>query len=126
MYGLREKFDEVMNDDFNTPQVMSIIFDAVKYGNDCLADESIQPAEKAHITNAVKNYILRIADILGLSLKPVKLGNDETEKIEELVGLREKARKSKDYAESDRIRDELLAEGIVVEDTPEGPIWRKS
>jgi cysteinyl-tRNA synthetase len=124
--GLQEKFTEAMNDDFNTSQAMSVIFEGVKMGNDCLADEEMSVAGKAHTAKAVKNYILRFADILGLSLRPVKLDEHEAGEIDRLVALREEARKNKDYAGADKIRDELAGMGVVVEDTPKGPVWRKS
>jgi len=124
--GLQEKFEEAMNDDFNTPAAMSVIFEAIKTGNDCLSDEGVGTAEKARLSGAIKNYILRFTDILGLSLRPVKLDDEFSVEIDRLVQLREKARKEKDYETSDRIRGELTAKGIVVEDTPEGPVWRKS
>ena len=124
--ALRERFNEVMDDDFNTPAALAIIFEAVRVGNDCLADDGIPQVEKEHIAGAIKNYILRFADILGLALNPVKLGEEETGEIERLVAIREKARKEKDYAASDKIRRELEVRGVRVEDTPEGPVWRKS
>ncbi|MFH1552802.1 MAG: cysteine--tRNA ligase [Candidatus Omnitrophota bacterium] len=124
--SLQEKFDEVMGDDFNTSSALSVIFEAVKKGNDCLSDAGISMAEKAHMTEAIKNYILRFADILGLSLRPVKLETEEASEIERLVALREDARKKKDYSRSDELRRELITKGVVVEDTPEGPVWRKS
>ena len=124
--GLQEKFTEAMNDDFNTSQAMSVIFEGVKMGNDCLTDEEMSLAGKAHTAKAVKNYILRFADILGLSLRPVKIDERESGEIDRLVALREEARKNKDYAGADRIREELAGMGVVVEDTPKGPVWRKS
>ena len=124
--GLPEKFTEAMNDDFNTSQAMSVIFEGVKMGNDCLTDEEMSLAGKAHTAKAVKNYILRFADILGLSLRPVKIDERESGEIDRLVALREEARKNKDYAGADRIREELAGMGVVVEDTPKGPVWRKS
>ena len=122
---LQEKFDSAMNDDFNTSSAMAVIFEAVKKGNDCLADTGIRPEGKMHMVKAIKNYIVRFADILGLSLRPVKVKSSEKSEIEKLVKQREAARKNKDYAASDKIRDELMAKGVTVEDTPEGSVWRK-
>jgi len=125
MEELEEKFDEAMDDDFNTPAAMSAVFEAVKRGNDHLADDNIDPEGKAYISAAIKNCILKFAGIFGLSLNPVKIGAGEARKVEKLVAEREEARAKKDYASSDRLRDELLRMGVVVEDTPEGPVWRK-
>ncbi len=123
---IQEKFDEAMNDDFNTPAAMSIIFEAVKKGNDRLADDDIPPREKAHATGAIKNLILRLAEIMGLSLNPVRIEENEAGEIEKLVAERELSRRKKDYAAADKIRKQLISMGVVVEDTPEGPVWRKS
>ncbi|MEA3490076.1 MAG: cysteine--tRNA ligase [Candidatus Omnitrophota bacterium] len=122
---LQEKFEEVMNDDFNAPGAMSVIFEAVKTGNDCLSDSALSVAEKTHMANAVKNFVLRFANVLGLSLSPIRIEEDQAREIERLVTLREEARKKKDYARSDTIREELENMGVTVEDTPEGPVWRK-
>ncbi len=124
--GLQEKFDEAMNDDFNTPMALSVLFEAVRTGNDSLADEGLDAGGKAYLAGAVKNYILRFADILGLSLRPVQVEEEDTDQIERLVAERETARKEKDYDGADRIRGRLADMGVVVEDTPEGPVWRRS
>jgi len=124
--SLQEKFEEAMDDDFNTPVALSVIFEAVRTGNDTLADGAIPPEEKAHITGSIRNYVLRFADILGLSLNPVEIAEEETAKIRGMVAKREEARKKRDYAAADRIRKELAALNVVVEDTPEGPVWRKN
>ena len=123
--SMQEKFMESMNDDFNTSQALAVIFEAIKKGNDYIADGSLEKEEKAHMVGALKNFVLRSSGVLGLSLTPVKIETSEADKIEKLVELRQEARKNKDFSESDRIRDELLEMGIVVEDTPEGPVWRK-
>lgn len=123
--SFQERFEEAMNDDFNTPSAVSVIFEAVKRGNDCLTSETLSLGEKAHTSGAIKNYILRFADILGLSLRPVQMDEGKLDEIKRLVLEREKARKKKDYASSDRIRKELMDMGVTVEDTPEGPVWRK-
>ncbi|MFQ5952382.1 MAG: cysteine--tRNA ligase [Candidatus Omnitrophota bacterium] len=123
---LQEKFENAMNDDFNTPAALSVIFEAVHIGNDFLSDEKMPVGEKVHIAGAIKNFVLRFADTLGLSLRPTRVDEKEVTEIEELVTKREEARKGKDYAMADSLREELAKRGVVVEDTPEGPVWRKS
>ena len=123
---LKAKFDAAMDDDFNTPTALSVIFDAVHAGNDLLSDGKNNETEKVCAAGAVKNLILKCADILGLALKPVKPDEEETLEIKSLVEERERARRNKDFAESDRIRKLLASKGIVVEDTPGGSVWRKS
>ncbi|MBD3425739.1 MAG: cysteine--tRNA ligase [Candidatus Omnitrophica bacterium] len=123
---LQERFTEAMDDDFNTSQALSVIFEGVKTGNDHLADPDKSPSEKAQMAKAISNYVLRFADILGLSLNPVKVDQDESKMIEELIARREEARKNRDFKSADRIREELAERGVTVEDTPKGPVWRKS
>jgi cysteinyl-tRNA synthetase len=123
---LHERFNEVMDDDFNAPGALAVIFEAVRIGNDYLANRGIPLVERAHMAGAIKNYILRFADVLGLALSSLKLEEEEVREIEHLVTMRENARKEKDYAASDKIRRELAKRGVTVEDTPEGPVWRKS
>ncbi|MDD5634278.1 MAG: cysteine--tRNA ligase [Candidatus Omnitrophica bacterium] len=123
--SIQSRFSEKMNDDFNAPAAFAAIFEAVKLGNDCLLDEALPLEEKIYVTSAVKNSILKCANIFGLSLKPVKLDKDLANGVENLVAEREKARKRKDFAAADKIRKELMDMGIVVEDTPKGPVWRK-
>ena len=122
---LSEKFIEAMDDDFNTPVVLSVIFEAVKIGNDYLLDKKRDLAEKIYFVNAIKNFILRTAHILGLSLRKIDIEVNFKLEIDRLVSLREKVRKEKNFTESDRLRKALIEKGVIVEDTPEGPIWRK-
>jgi cysteinyl-tRNA synthetase len=124
--ALQEKFEEAMDDDFNTPVAISVIFEAVHNGNDILADTAMPPEEKAHIVGSIRNYVLRFADVLGLSLNPVEIADDEGDRINALVTERENARKSRDYAAADRLRKELAEMNVIVEDTPGGPVWRKN
>jgi len=123
--SLQERFEDAMKDDFNTAQALSAVFDAIKAGNDHLADDALNLKQKAMVAVAIKNSIVRFTSIFGLSLKPEKVDASESEAIEKLVEDRQEARRKKDYREADRIRKELEQKGIVVEDTPEGPVWRK-
>ncbi|MFH1847125.1 MAG: cysteine--tRNA ligase [Candidatus Omnitrophota bacterium] len=118
-------FEQAMNDDFNTPQAMSVMFECVKLGNDWLADEVMDADQKIHKIKNVKDMVLLMAEIMGLSLKAAEMDDALISKIEELISLREQARKQKDYASADKLRKELTIMGIVVEDTSEGQIWRK-
>ncbi len=123
---LTEKFEEAMNDDFNTPLALASIFEAVSIGNERLADASMRDSVKAGELKALRDYIVSYASVLGLALSGTKIGREESRQIEKLVARREKARQAKDYKEADRIRKDLMSKGITVEDTPEGPVWRKS
>ncbi len=121
----QERFEKAMNDDFNTPSALAIIFEAVKAGNEYLSSEELQECQKIHIAGGIRNFILRYSNILGLSLSPIETEGKNKGKIDKLVQGRTEARKSKDFARADEIRSELDRMGIVVEDTPEGPIWRR-
>ena len=124
--SLEEKFSQAMNDDFNTSLAMAAIFEAVKKGNDTLADSSMTDEEKLPLVKTLKDYVIKSSGILGLSLKAAEVSGSEEEEIDQLVKAREEARKNKDYAASDSLRKQLTDKGIVVEDTPEGPVWRKT
>jgi len=123
---LRTDFEKSMNDDFNTSGAISSIFEAVKRGNDILSDEEKSISEKTLITEAIRDFVVRYTGLFGILLKKEDLDAGVVRDIEELVVLRTEARKRKDFTGSDRIRDELLSKGVVVEDTPEGPVWRKN
>lgn len=114
---LRDKFDEAMDDDFNTPVALSVIFEAIKFGNEHLANP---------IAGALKNYILRFSDILGLTLKTSRVDEKFKGKVEKLIALRQKARSKKDYEAADRLRKKLTEMGVRVEDTTKGSVWRKN
>ena len=113
------KFDEAMDDDFNTADALAAIFELVKLVNsNAKADSS-----KAFL-EALKQEIVTLSDICGLIVdkKAEMLDSD----IEALIEERQAARKAKNFARADEIRDELLAKGIVLEDTREGVKWKRA
>ena len=121
---LHAKFSEAMNDDFNTAAAMGILFDVVYLINKSLKENETLPEE---FFNLSKNALAEYDSILGI------IGNDEAEtehdeesaEIEKLIQERTEARKSKNFARSDEIRDMLKARGIVLEDTPQGTKWKR-
>lgn len=112
------KFDEAMDDDFNTADAISAIFELVKFANSNASGES----KKAFLT-ALKEEIVKLSDICGLTVekKEEMLDSD----IEALIEERQAARKAKNFARADEIRDELSEKGIVLEDTREGVKWKR-
>ena len=117
--ALLEGFEEAMDDDLSTPKALSVLFRAAKEANTLIDSGSLGREGAAAITAA----LARIDSVLGV----MDFGKGELEpRLARLVAKREEARKRKDYAESDRLRNELLAEGIVVEDTPGGPRWKRA
>ena len=113
------RFDEAMDDDLNTADAISVIFELVKYANTNVNAES----SKAFI-QAVKAEILELGDVLGLILE--KKEEILAEDIEKMIEERQAARKAKDFAKADEIRNKLLEMGIVLLDTREGVKWKKA
>ena len=113
-------FTEVMDDDLGTPEGVAAMFETVRRANSALDAESDEAPRL--VASAVD-----LAGALGLRIETSAAGDGGTDddEIDALVAARTAAREAKDFAEADRIRDELTARGIVVEDTPSGPIWRR-
>ncbi len=117
--GFVTKFDEAMDDDFNTADAIAVIFELVKFANqNADADKS-----KAFL-KALSDEIKCLSDICGLIVeKEEELLEAD---IEKLIEERQAARKNKDFKRADEIRDELLLKGIVLEDTREGVKWKRA
>ena len=114
-----DKFKAAMEDDFNTADAISSIFELVKYANQN-ADGS---SSKAYV-QALLDELKTLCDVLGIIVetRDEMLDSD----IEAMIEERQQARKNRDFARADAIRDELLAKGIVLEDTREGVKWKKA
>ena len=114
-----DKFKAAMEDDFNTADAISSIFELVKYTNQN-ADGS---SSKAYV-QALLDELKTLCDVLGIIVetKEEMLDSD----IEAMIEERQQARKNRDFARADAIRDKLLAKGIVLEDTREGVKWKKA
>lgn len=116
--GFTAKFDEAMDDDFNTADALAAIFELVKFVN-INADAQ---SGKAFL-NALKEQLTMLSDICGLIVdKKAEMPGSE---VEQLIADRQAARKAKDFARADAIREELLSRGIVLEDTREGVKWKR-
>ncbi|MGM9972636.1 MAG: cysteine--tRNA ligase [Clostridiaceae bacterium] len=113
----RNKFIEKMDDDFNTADGISVIFDLVKDINTNITAD----ASKELIETAVK-LIRQLGEPLGILQENEKA--DLEEEIEALIERRQQARKDKNWALADEIRDDLKARGIILEDTPQGVRWK--
>ena len=114
-----KKFDEAMDDDFNTADAISAIFELVKFAN-----TSVGEGASAAYIRALKEEIVELMDICGLS---VERGQEILDsEIESLIRERQEARKAKNFARADEIRDQLLEKGIILEDTREGVKWKRA
>ena len=112
-------FEKAMDDDFNTADAIAAIFDLVKYANTTANGDS----SKAYVT-ALYELIVKLADVLGIVVEKKEELLDAD--IEALIQERQAARKERNFARADEIRDELLAKGIILEDTREGVKWKRA
>ena len=111
------KFEAAMDDDFNTADAVSAIFELVKLANSTANEES----SKAYV-DLLKETISKLSDVLGIiTERKAEVLDSE---IEELIAARQQARKEKNFARADEIRQQLLDMGIILEDTREGVKWK--
>ncbi len=113
------KFEQAMDDDLNTAEALASVFSVVKKVNSMIDDRALGTRTASDVIAALQ----RINSVLGV------LSFEEEELPPELAAMiasRDDARKRRDFAESDRLRDQLLAKGITVEDNPAGTRWRRA
>ena len=113
------KFEAAMDDDFNTADAISSVFELVKLAN----TNSNVNSSKAFLEE-MKTKITTLTDVLGLEV--VKENEMLDEEIDSLIAERQQARKDKDFKRADEIRDLLLEKGIILEDTREGVRWKRA
>ena len=120
--GVVTGFRDAMDDDFSTPAAMAVVFDAVSVAHQALDDRDATRA--AVMVGAVRE----LTDALGLTLAAAGTGGDAgfDAEVDGLVTRREAARAARDFATADALRAELTARGVVVEDTPTGPVWHRA
>ncbi|MGR3741339.1 cysteine--tRNA ligase [Companilactobacillus sp. DQM5] len=114
---IKNHFIESMDDDFNVQNGITAVYDLVKLINNYLEQEETSKDDLIYL----KNTLIELTSVFGIELEEQNLDT----KIEELIVARNNARKNKDFAESDRIRDELKNQGIILEDTANGTRWHK-
>ncbi|CAH0526397.1 cysteine--tRNA ligase [Vibrio hippocampi] len=119
------RFTTAMNDDFNTPEAYSVLFDMAREINRLKTVDVVQASQLGALMR-------ELADVIGILhqdpdafLKGDAGNNDEVAEIEALIKLRNDSRASKDWANADMARDKLTEMGIVLEDGPEGTTWRR-
>jgi cysteinyl-tRNA synthetase len=124
--AFRARFDAAMDDDFNTPEALAVLFDLAREINRVRADDEAQAA-------ALAAELKTLGDVLGiLQNEPESYlrgssaaGGMSDVAIEDLITRRAEARRTRDWAEADRLRDELQANRILLEDGPGGTTWRR-
>ncbi|NRR24809.1 cysteine--tRNA ligase [Brevibacillus sp. MS2.2] len=116
---LRERFVAEMDDDINTANAITVIFDVVKEANLYLRHQNVGEAE----VRAYMDLLVELTEVLGLEIAEEQELLDS--EIDALIEERTEARKARNFARSDEIRDLLAAKGIVLEDTPQGVRWRR-
>jgi len=122
-FDYEKRFNEALDDDFNTPIALSILFEIAKHANTEREDDKDQAGALSELLKKLGNHI----GIMGYDAEDyLKMGIEFSDsKIDEKIRQRESARASKDFAMSDQIRDELLALGIILEDSINGTTWRR-
>lgn len=119
LQGFVDKFDAAMDDDFNTADGIAAVFELVKFANTHVGETS-----SAEFVNAVFDTLKELSGILGLIV--VKEAEILDADIEALIQERQDARKAKNFARADEIRNQLLQQGIVLKDTREGVKWTRA
>ena len=114
-----KKYEESMEDDFNTADAIAAVFELVKFANTHTESDST----KAFVQELF-DTIVRLSDVLGLIVDKEAEVLDED--IERLIEERQAARKEKNFKRADEIRDQLAAMGIILKDTREGVQWKRA
>ncbi|MBD3562737.1 cysteine--tRNA ligase, partial [Planktothrix sp. FACHB-1355] len=128
-----EKFQAAMDDDFNSPVALAVLFELAKElgkeGNILVHEGKTKTSPE--VLEQQWRTLVTLAGVLGLSAKPEDKPSQPSDglsdaTIEALIAQRQAARKAKNFAESDRIRNELQAQGITLIDTPQGTRWHRN
>ena len=120
LQAFKTKFNEAMDDDLNTADAISVIFEGVREINSLITSETQANTEDI---DAALSFVDELGGVLGIARK--RETNDVDSEVEALISERQQARKDKNWALADQIRDKLKDMGIVLEDTPQGVKWKK-
>ena len=117
--SFRTKFEEAMDDDLNTADAIAAVFELVRFAN-----TDLSTADSKALIKAAYDELKELTDVLGIIIEKEEETLDS--EIEALIAQRQAARKAKDFARADAIRDELLGKGIILKDTREGVQWTRA
>ena len=124
----KAKFEYAMDDDFNTPQALAVLFDLVTYTNKLMhGKETFTDSELSTVAGAAK-LLSDLASVFAIDVTknvPVPGAGIDEARIRACIDERVAARKAKDFKRGDDIREELLDLGIILEDTKDGTVWRR-
>ena len=128
--NLVERFNAAMRDDFNTAEAIAVLFEVIKELNRAVKDENAEQAAiyystLRHLTNILGLVQCNVDEFLKSDIGQEALALTE-EQIEDLIQQRKDAKKAKEFAKADEIRQSLLDQGVVLEDTRQGTIWRRA
>ncbi|MCX8191758.1 MAG: cysteine--tRNA ligase, partial [Nitrososphaerales archaeon] len=115
-----KKFEEALDDDLNMPLALSVIFDLVRRVNRAIDEGSISQRNLDEVKELMMKFD-RVLDIMEREREDEEL----PEEVLKMIELREEARRKKDWETADRLRNQLLERGIILEDTPEGVKWKR-
>ena len=127
---LLERFNSAMRDDFNTAEAIAVLFEVNKELNRAVKEQqaeqaAIYYATLRHLTNILGLVQHNVEEFLKSDIGQEALALSE-EQIEYLIQQRQDAKKAKEFAKADEIRQSLLDQGVVLEDTRQGTIWRRA
>jgi cysteinyl-tRNA synthetase len=121
-----ETFKQAMDDDFNTPEALAVLFDLASQVNRLRDEDKDAAVKKAAVLKHLANILGLLEADAEQFLQAGAAESDDSSTIDELIAARNQARADKNWAEADRIRDELDAMGVVLEDKDGKTIWRRS
>ena len=116
-----ERFEDFMDNDFDTAGALGVIFELVKEVNSFKDENGLSKVSAEEI----ENFLKKVDDVFVVMFKDKTPEDSIADEIQTKINERDEARRNRDFKKSDAIRDELLEKGILLEDTPQGTVWKK-